>query len=169
MNSHPKGNAWRWTAGLLALAIVSLCASISQGGEPFRFRGRRVAETRFAPRTVIQGTETLGTFEPTPYVYVRGDAPTGGGYAPLGEYGDTTMSMYGPTSAFRATTAPVTTYTRGYDGVLLAVPGISFSTPNYPALSPVVYPTRSSYYYRARLENGPPIRPRDSVNWIDQN
>lgn len=169
MFSHLKADARRWTAGLFALTMISMIPPSSQAGGPYRFRGRRVAETQFAPRTVIQGSETLGTFEPTPYVYVRGDWTVGGGYSPLGTYGDTTMSMYGSTSAFRTTTAPVTTYTRGYDGVLHAVPGISFSNPNYPALSPVVYPTRSSYYYRARMENGPPVRPRDASNWIDQN
>jgi len=169
MLSHTKGDARRWTVGLFVLTMIALNSPPSDAGGPYRSRARRVAETRFAPRTVIQGSESLGTFEPTPYVYVRGNEIMGGGYSPLGTYGDTTTAIYGPTSAFRATTAPVTTYTRGYDGVLHAVPGISFSTPNLPVLSPVVYPTRSSYYYRARIDNGPPVRPRDASLWIDQN
>jgi hypothetical protein len=169
MLSRFQGDARRWIAGLLAVTALGLISPPSRAGWPYRLRGRRVAETRFAPRAEIQGMGTLGTFEPTPYVYVMGNELMGGGYSPLGTYGDTTMAMYGSTSAFRATTAPVTTYTRGYDGVLHAVPGISFSNPNDPRLSPVVYPTRSSYYYRARLDDGPPVQPRDASMWIDQN
>ena len=84
---------------------------------------------------------TLGTFEPTPYLMVRGNGTTGGGYSPLDVYGDQSMTLYGPLSALRATSAPVTTYSRGYDGRIYAGPGTSFSTPNLPGLSPVIYPT----------------------------
>lgn len=169
MNPRLRDSVRRCAAGLIVLATTSVLAPPSYSQGPYWFRGRRVAETRFAPRTMIQGTGALGTFEPTPYVYVRGSEMEGSGYSPLGTYGDTAMDIYGPTSAYRTTAAPVTTYTRGYDGVLHAVPGISFSNPNFPELSPVVYPTRSSYYYRARMDDGPPIHPRDASNWIDQN
>ena len=154
---------------LASLAVVCLSASACLAGEPFRYNQRRVAETRFAPRTAIQGTEFLGTFEPTPYVIVRGNGPTGGGYTPFQNHGDSTMVMYGPMSVFRSTTAPVTAYVRGYNGALQPVPGISFSNPNLPGLSPVVYPTRSTTYFRSRFGNDPVMLPKDSMNWIDQN
>ena len=48
-------------------------------------------------------------------------------------------------------------------------PGISFSNPNLPPLSPVAYPNRFSNYYRSRVRTGPATYPVDSMNWIDQN
>ena len=68
-------------------------------------------------------SSTLGTFEPTPFMMVRGDWPTGGGYSPLDLYGDQSMTLYGPMSPLRSTSAPVTTYTRGYDGRIYAGEG----------------------------------------------
>ena len=160
-----------WAFGLLTLSIPWMSPPSSSAGDPYRYsRPRRVVETRFAPTVEVQGSEgTLGTFEPTPYVIVRGNGTTGGGYSPMQMYGDQTMVMYGPTSVFRSTTAPVTTYVRGYDGNLQPVSGVSFSNPNLPGLSPVVYPTKSSSYSRSRMDNGVPIRPKDSMNWIDQH
>ena len=110
----------------------------------------------------------LGTFSPTPYLMVRGNWPAGGGYSPLGAYGDNTLSVYGPLSALRGYTAPVTTYARGYDGRPVPVPGYSFSTPNRPDATPVVYPTQASYYYRIRESGDPPWWTSGS-DWIDQN
>ena len=69
-------------------------------------------------------------------MFVRGNGTAGGGYSPLGVFGDQTMVMYGPTSSLRAIAAPVLTYTRGYDGRTVAAPGTSFSArPNLPARS----------------------------------
>lgn len=164
-----NGTISSWSSALLVGSLIWLAPLQSFGQEPWRHSRRRVVETQFAPRVAIQGTESLGTFEPTPYVFVRGNGETGGGYSPLGIFGEQTMVMYGPMSVFRSTTAPVTTYVRGYNGALQAVPGYSFSSPNLPALSPVVYPTRSSNYYRSRFDVAPPGRPKDSMNWIDQN
>jgi hypothetical protein len=110
----------------------------------------------------------LGTFYPTPYIWTRGNAPAGGGYSPLGQFGDTTMALYGPLSAFRFTSAPVLTYSRGYDGRPVVAPGTSFSTPNLPALTPVVYPTQATNYFGFRRSGAPPWWP-NAINWIDQN
>jgi len=116
----------------------------------------------------INSAGRLGTFYPTPYLMVRGNAPAGGGYSPLGEYGNTTLSMYGPLSSFRMTSAPVATYSRGYDGRTVVVPGTSFSAPNYPQLTPVINPTQGSYYYGFRQSGTPPSW-QNGINWLDQN
>jgi hypothetical protein len=111
---------------------------------------------------------TLGIFRPTPYIMVGGDNPIGGGYSPMGIHGDNTMALYGPFSPFRATTAPVLTYVRGYDGQIRLSDGISFSYPNSPDLSPVIYPTTANNYYGPRVNRTPPS-PAGAMNWIDQN
>ena len=141
--------------------------------------GAAIAEDRFEPspgRWVVPGarpdcinlvTPTLGTFQPTPYIMVRGNWPAGGGYSPLEVFGDQSMAIYGPLSPLRATSAPVTTYSRGYDGRVYAAPATSFSTPNLPPLSPVIYPTPANYYYGPRINRTPPWW-SSGINWIDQ-
>ena len=47
--------------------------------------------------------------------------------------------------------------------------GNSFSTPNLPRITPVVYPTQANYYYRIRGETGEPPWSANGVDWIDQN
>jgi len=113
------------------------------------------------------GPGPLGTFEPTPYMMVRGNWPLGGGYSPLGIYGDQSMSVYGPLSPLRSTSAPILSYSRGYDGRIYAAPATSSSTPNLPAISPVVYPTQRNYYYAPRVDRSPP-QWSSGMNWIDQ-
>lgn len=110
----------------------------------------------------------LGTFYPTPYTVVRGNGNAGGGYSPLGEYGGNTLSLDGPLSPFRATAAPVLTYTRGYDGVTRPQIGTSASYPNYPRMSPIIYPTRANVYPGFRRSETPPWWD-SSINWLDQN
>jgi hypothetical protein len=110
---------------------------------------------------------SLGTFEPTPYLMVRGNWPAGGGFSPLEVYGDQSMAVYGPFSPLRSTSAPITTYSRSYDGRVYPREGTSFSTPNLPALSPVVYPTQANYYYAPRLNRTPPSW-SSGFNWVDQ-
>jgi hypothetical protein len=78
------------------------------------------------------------------------------------------MALYGPFSPFRATTAPVATYVRGYDGQIRLMETTGFSNPNLPALSPVVYPTEFSNYYGPRVSRTPPNW-SSAINWIDQN
>jgi len=110
----------------------------------------------------------LGTFYPSPYLMVRGNAPAGGGYSPLGLYGDASMAIYGPLSPFRGYTAPVSTYARGYDGRPVLLNENSFSTPNRPDVTPVVYPTQANYFYRIRTSGDPPWW-GSGMDWIDQN
>ncbi len=98
---------------------------------------------------------------------VQGNFPVGGGYSPLGIYGEQTMSLYGPISSLRTTTAPVQVYTRGYDGVVRPATSISASYPNYPALSPVAYRTRSNDYYAPRIRENP--AENSAYMWLDQN
>lgn len=110
----------------------------------------------------------LGTFYPSPYLFVRGNWPAGTGYSPLGVFGDASMAVYGPLSPFRPYTAPLVSYDRGYDGRLVPRDAYSFSTPNRPDATPVVYPTQANYFYRIR-ESGDPPWWSDGINWIDQN
>ena len=130
-------------------------------------RVRRVVPAA-QPVCVSPVPSTLGTFQPTPYLMVRGNWPTGGGYSPLEFYGDQSMTLYGPLSALRAVAAPVMTYSRGYDGRVYASPAMSFSTPNLPGLTPVIYPTSANYYYAPRVNRTPP-QWTSGINWIDQN
>ncbi|APW62840.1 hypothetical protein [Paludisphaera borealis] len=148
-----------WVQG--ALVVLSAFSATTAFGQSFRAAGD-------APGAVCAGPPTLGTFEPTPYIMVGGASPIGGGYSPLGIYGDGSMALSGPFSPMRSKSAPVMTYSRGYDGVVRGVPGVSFSNPNLPALSPVVYPTPRSNYYAPRV-NRTPSWWSSGVNWIDQN
>jgi hypothetical protein len=93
----------------------------------------------------------------------------GGGYSALGMYGrEQSLSVYGPLSAFRSTSAPVTTIVRGYNGLPVVAEGTSFSNPNQPTLSPVVFPTRASNYSALRFQTTPPQWDK-AIMWIDQN
>jgi hypothetical protein len=149
----------------LTLAAVPVGPSIADDRiEPFR---GRVVATRSQQVCANPVTSTLGTFEPTPYLMVRGNWPTGGGYSPLEVYGDQTMALYGPLSPLRAVSAPVRIYARGYDGRIYPSEGTSFSNPNLPRLSPVIYPTPASYYYGPRVNRTPPWW-SSGTNWIDQ-
>jgi hypothetical protein len=152
----------------LAVLQVHLVAGFAVADHPTR-RARRVAATnRVQPCVAPRPDSTLGTFFPTPVITVRGNLPVGGGYSPLQIYGDQTLSLYGPLSPFRLSTAPVLTYVRGYDGSTRLSEAVSFSNPNLPVLSPVRYPTEANYYYGPRV-----VRPlpwgASAINWIDQN
>jgi len=150
---------------VLALLLIGVETTVAQEGVgPCAAPG--VAPASCAP-CAGPISSTLGTFEPTPYITVRGNWPIGGGYSPLDLYGDQSMTLYGPLSPLRATSAPVTTYSRGYDGRINATPAVSFSTPNLPGLSPVIYPTPRSYFYGPRVNRTPPWW-SSGANWIDQ-
>lgn len=110
----------------------------------------------------------LGTFYPEPTVNIMGSNDVRGGYAPLDMYGLTPLALYGPTSVYRVKTAPVLTYTRGYDGLLRPSVGVSLSYPNYPIASPVVYPTRANSTVRPLSSRVPPWW-QNAQNWLDQN
>ena len=110
----------------------------------------------------------LGTFYPEPYLNVRGNGIAGGGYSPLGLYGDATSVMYGPLSAFRSYAAPVRVYERGYDGTFREGLGTAFSTPNQPAATNVVYPSRANVRNAPRRVTTPPSW-ESGIDFIDQN
>jgi hypothetical protein len=150
--------AVRLREAVVALATLSATAAF---GQTFQDPG-------FSEGVVCDGPPSLGTFAPTPYVMVGGAAPLGGGYSPLGIYGNGSMALNGPYSPMRSKSAPVMTYSRGYDGVLRGTPATSFSNPNSPTLSPVVYPTPRNYFYGPRVNRTPPWWTSD-VDWIDGN
>jgi len=151
---------------LLAFMVLPVGVAVAQDG----FESSRVQGVVPAARPVYVSpvTAPLGTFQPTPYIMVRGNWPAGGGYSPLETYGDQSMSLYGPLSPLRSVAAPVMMYSRGYDGRVYATPATSFSTPNLPGLSPVIYPTSASYFYAPRVNRTPP-QWTSGFNWIDQN
>jgi hypothetical protein len=151
----------------LSLATVVLLAGPVIAGDHGPSCSHCVSATRSETVCAVPTTVTLGTFEPTPYIMVRGNWPLGGGYSPLDIYGDQSLAIYGPLSPLRATTAPVRTYSRGYDGRIHAREGTSFSNPNLPRLSPFVYPTPANYYYGPRVNRTPPWW-SSGFNWIDQ-
>jgi hypothetical protein len=154
-----------FAAGLLAFVVFSVTPALGQSYQSPR--QARWAYRRSSAPCAPPVSPTLGTFAPTPYVMVRGNWPAGGGYSPLNTYGDMTLPLYGPLSSLRATSAPVTVYSRGYNGTLEATPATSFSNPNLPALSPVVYPRPSNYYYAPRIDRSPPSW-SNGMDWIDQ-
>ncbi|WP_406695369.1 hypothetical protein V5E97_30530 [Singulisphaera sp. Ch08] len=156
--------------GRVCLAILGLFAwnaTRAEAGWPYQRRERVVIAT-VAPVAVPRSTAPLGTFTPTPVMTVRGNFPLGGGYSPADSFGDTSMDIYGPLSSLRATTAPVLSYSRGYDGRSMLNEGTSFSTPNLPSLSPVIYPTQATDVNGPRQMKNPPWWPK-ATNWIDQN
>src|SRR5437764_14852608 len=120
------------------LVVMVLTAGVAIGDDRVQPSARRVVVTRAQPICVNPLPETLGTFQPTPYLMVRGNWPLGGGYSPLEVYGDQSMALYGPLSPMREISAPLRTYTRGYGGTIYPGGATSFSAPNQPHLSPVI-------------------------------
>jgi hypothetical protein len=156
----------RLAAVAVLLWICLLDTSLAQAGGRFG-RRQRVVATEYRPADVAP-SPMLGTFYPTPYVTVRGNMPAGGGYSPLGQFGDVSLSSYGPMSAFRQVSAPLVVYQRGYNGALYPVVGRSFSNPNLPAVNPVVYPTQANLYYGPKFQTTPPWWDSATM-WIDHN
>jgi hypothetical protein len=153
--------------GLALLQLPVVVAPALAQSPPRRVR-RTAAVVRVEPCPVPRVTSTLGTFNPTPLITVRGNLPLGGGYSPLEIYGDQTLALYGPLSPLRTSTAPVLTYVRGYDGRTRLTEASSFSNPNLPILSRVRYPTVGNYYYAPRVIPNLPWG-TNAINWIDQN
>src|SRR5436309_9434903 len=101
---------------LAASVMAGLMAPAAEAGGPFRRRPRTVTETATTtrPQDRVAPSPMLGSFMPTPYISVRDNGTTGGGYSPLGLFGrEQSLSVYGPLSAFREISAPVTTIVRG--------------------------------------------------------
>jgi len=168
-----------WVIAIASAGLTLGLIDTSEAGGLFR-RPRRppatavsapVAYPTAATRTVAPPNPpggTLGTFYRTPYIMVRGNGTAGGGYSPLGEFGNSTMALYGPLSSLRSTAAPVLTYSRGYDGRTVVTPGTAFSTPNLPAISSVVYPTSATVTPGFRRSPTPP-QWASGIDWVDQN
>ncbi len=121
------------------------------------------------PDNRLAPSPMLGTFQPGNYITVRSNGILGGGYAPIGYYGgNNSMDVYGPLSALRATSAPVNTVVRGYNGGPVAVEGTTTSTPFLPEASAVRYPTRTNNYSAVR-DPGQVPRSGSGINWVDQD
>jgi hypothetical protein len=155
------------TLALLSLSVVADASSAQAGGWLFG-RRRTVAPTVSTRPAASPPSPMLGSFYPNPYMIVRGNGTTGGGYTPGSGYGENTLALYGPLSPLRAKAAPVLTYSRGYDGLVRPTLGTSFSTPFLPEITPVVYPTRANVAGAFRYTNTPPWWP-NGTNFIDQN
>lgn len=149
------------------VVLLSVFASETQAGWP-RARRTRVVPTSARQVAGVAPTPMLGSFYSETVVNIRGNFEAGGGYSPLGTYGDTSMSLYGPLSVFRATSAPIQTYQRGYDGTFRPGTATGFSFPNQPALSPVVYPWRANVVGAPR-NVGTPMQWDSGINWVDLN
>lgn len=151
----------------LTLLVSALWAADAHAQWPRARRGRLVPTS--APRVAgVAPSPMLGTFYPETVVNIGGNFELGGGYSPLGTYGDTSASLIGPLSAFRTTSAPVLMYQRGYDGRTRPELSTSFSNPNQPALSPVVYPSRANVLGAPRRLTTPP-QWDNAINWVDLN
>ncbi len=159
--------------GMIAVALGLMTSAESSAGWPRGRRSRTVVVTTTASDVGVRKltpAPMLGTFYPDPPpLNVRGNFEAGGGYSPLGLFGDSSATIIGPLSAFRTTAAPVLVYERGYDGSYRPGLGTSFSNPNFPAASPsVVYPTRANARNAGRRMSTPP-QWDSGINWIDLN
>jgi hypothetical protein len=110
----------------------------------------------------------LGTFYPQPYTYVAGNGLARSAMTPMGLQSAGSLAEYGPLSINRRITIPVETYSRGYDGTLVASPGVTTVYPNLRNANPangraaIAFPPARGVYRPFR--SGP-----DTINWIDQN
>ncbi len=93
------------TCFLLVPMVLTAAAAI--GDDRVQPAVGRGVVTRARPVCANPMPETLGTFQPTPFIVVRGNWPLGGGYSPLEVYGDQSMAVYGPLSPMREVSAPV--------------------------------------------------------------
>ena len=150
---------------VLSLIVVGLASETRAGDRFFRRRVRPVQEavTTVRPENQVEPSPMLGSFRPTPMVNVGANPYIVGGYGR-----ENSLAVYGPLSAFRPYVAPVQTVVRGYDGIPTVVEGVSISYPNFPPLSPVVYPSRASNYSALRFQTTPPQIDR-ATNFIDHN
>jgi hypothetical protein len=154
--------------GFVSFVVIAVLGPEVPARAGRRARRAAPAPVTYRARPVPAPSSTLGIFQPTPAIMVGGSYPAGSvGYAPLGIDGDQTMALYGPFSGLRVTTAPVVTYSRGYNGEVRVNRDISTSYPNLPRLSPVMYPTGANNYYGPRVIRTPWWD--SAINWIDQN
>ncbi len=167
MSGDPGRQGRFWLGSMILLAGLS--PRVQAGDWPRSPQYRTIAvPTVLSSPLRPPPPSSLGTFFPTRNAIIRGDGTAGGGYSPLDTSGDSTLSLYGPLSSYRSISAPVRTYTRGYDGRTVVSTGTSFSSPNQPLISPVVYPTQANPYFGPRVIRTPPAI-QNGMNWIDQN
>src|SRR5579883_1719424 len=93
---------------ILGFGLLALSVQPAEAGGLFRKHSRTVVPTTAQAPAPLPAT--LGTFYATPTMTVKANWPTGTGYAPMGTYGSTAMSIYGPMSALRSTAAPLLMY-----------------------------------------------------------
>jgi hypothetical protein len=86
----------------------------------------------------------------------------------MGMDGDTTLSLYGPFSPFRAIAAPVLLQPTSFGGSPYQAVGTGFSTPFLPPASPIVYPTRANVSTGFGYQRTPPWWD-SGFGWVDQN
>ena len=158
----------RFSFSLMSLFVLGSAMHADAGGYWKRRGVVTTSTTSINPANANAPSAMLGTFYPTPVVYVRGDNPTGKGYTPLGMYSSANLSVYGPTSMFRSVSAPVRIYSRGYDGSVTETEGTTTSNPFLPEPQPVNYPSANSNYYKPRRLTSPPWW-QSGINWVDQN
>jgi hypothetical protein len=159
----------RRSLGLLLL-MIGLAWGAHPGWSEAGWPQRRAREVVVTPTSQVRpySRPPIGTFVPAPYIYVRGNGTSGGGYSPMGMYGPDNLALQGPFSPMRSIAAPVLVYNRGFDGVVRPSVETSFSNPNMPRLSPVVYPTRANNVNGFRSTTTPPWWD-SGINWVDQN
>ncbi len=163
--------ASRWSfAAVTAISLLFGTNTVEARNPPRRRVYTPVTETVVYgnPANANAPSNMLGTFYSTPMIMVRGDSPTGSGYSPLGQYGVNNLLIYGPISPYRSVTAPVRTYSRGYDGSVVEQEGTTTSNPFLPERQPVTYPNANSNYYKPRRMTSPPWW-QSGINWVDQN
>ncbi len=96
----------------------------------------------------------LGTFYPTPYMTVGGNNRAG--FTPLDQYGDGTLSLYGPFSALRPITSSVRVTTRGYNGVAVTQDAAVITYPFLPSSTPPFSPRRTQVRGAGPVQTTPP-------------
>ncbi len=162
----------RFAPASLALGLALVASLPAEAGGPFPARERRAlgTATDYRPTMAVGGlapSPMKGTFYPTPMMVVGGNGVSGGdGYTPMQYYGDRAMSLYGPFAALRPISAPVTVYSRGYDGIVLPSVGNTTSYPFLPAAGAVVYPTRRNERGSFGYQMTPPTWD-GGFNWVD--
>lgn len=163
----------RWWMLALVCGLGIVVDSVSaRGGDLFRRRGTPPGWTPTSGQRIDPANPApapgLGTFYPNPQAMLGANDPLGPGFSPLQNQVSHDLTIYGPLSAFRATSVPVTTYTRGYDGRVYPTRATSFAYPNFPELSPYTYPTQMTRQPGFPYSQTPPWWP-SARNWIDQN
>lgn len=153
---------------VLLISFVSIGSLFSEcAAGPYRQRSRRIrGYTPVYLATTAPIRPIQNNFFPTPMVILQGNLDTGPGYSPLGLYGDTTMSDYGPFSVYRAQTTNLVVRTRGYDGLYRTSFGVTETYPNFTLPGMISAPNRRSDFFKPRGPAGTRV-PGDAINWLD--